>query len=425
MTPRVAIVGAGWSGLACAVELAGSADVTLFEAGREAGGRARRVETASRFLDNGQHILIGAYRDTLALMRKVGADPETLFERTSLRWYRPRGLRMWCPPLPAPLHLLAGLVLARGIGWKDKYLLARALTRLKLAGWRLDEDMPVSRWLARERQSDTLCRLFWHPLVLSAMNTPVDIASAQILANVLRDSLGGERGDSDLLLPRSDLSELFPLPACAWLGGQGVRLRFGERVAGIAGDAGNWRIGDETFDAVVLAVAPYHLDGLVDDEGLLSAVKAFDYCPIYTVYLQFPVPVNLPVSMCGVRDGAHWLFDRDLLTGETGMVAAVISAPREDEVADRDVLVRRLVQEVREIDPALPEPERYRIIVEKRATFAARVGLARPATRFGLHSMYLAGDWVASDYPATLEGAVRSGISAARALLHDFTQNAK
>lgn len=424
MKPRVAVIGAGWAGLSAAIELVGQADITVFEAGREPGGRARRVDTTSRFLDNGQHILVGAYHQTLAMMRKVGADPETLFERVPMQWQQPFGMRMWCPPLPAPLHLLAGLVTARGIGWRDKVGLGRALTRLRLAGWRLDEDVSVAVWLAREGQSDTLCRLFWHPLVLSALNTPVAEASMQILANVLRDTLGSPlRSDSDLLLPRSDLSELFPLPANDWLGEQGVRLVYGQRVERLQREGDGWRVAGEYFDAVVVAVAPYHIEGLLDDERLLSVIKAFDYCPIYTVYLQFPVPVNLPGPMCGLDDGADWLFDRDCLTGETGMVAAVLSAPSEEKVADRDALLKRIVAAVSRVDPALVEPERSRIIAEKRATFAARVGLARPDTRFGLHSLYLAGDWVASDYPATLEGAVRSGITAATALLQDFTQN--
>ena len=212
---RVAVIGGGWAGIAAAVDLteAGRA-VTLFEAGRVLGGRARSVSLDGRTVDNGQHILLGAYRDTLDLMRRVGADPERLFDRRPLQVVDRTGFRLRLPLLPAPLHVAWGLLSSPTVGWREKLRTAWWMEGIKRRGFRLAEDTSVADWLDAAGQTGVLRRHLWEPLCLAALNTPAAHASAQLFANVLRDSLGSRcRADTDLLLPRVDFGQLLPEPA--------------------------------------------------------------------------------------------------------------------------------------------------------------------------------------------------------------------
>ena len=423
--PKIAIVGAGWAGLAAAVELADHATLTLFEAGREAGGRARRIAGTDAGLDNGQHILIGAYRECLRLMRKVGVDEQSAMLRQPLCWHRLHGVRMQCPRWPAPLHVLVGLLRAGGLGWAAKWQLARALQTLKWRGWKLDQDITVARWLQLQRQSAWLVEQFWRPMVLSALNTPLETASMQILATTLRDSLGGSRADSDLLLPRQDLSALFPAPALRWLMRQGIRWQGGVRVENItSGPQGGVLVDGQAFDAAIVAVAPYHAAALLQEPQLQSQVKAFHYWPIYTAYLRYDADIAMPHPMMGLQGGTlDWLFDRQSLAGERGLLAAVISAPSAAvQALSREQILQQVQADIGQLLPALAGRQvlSAQLIVEKRATFASEPGLTRPHCRSRVQSVYLAGDWLCPDYPATLEGAVRSGVVAARQLLQDL-----
>ncbi|RXZ45280.1 hydroxysqualene dehydroxylase HpnE [Crenobacter cavernae] len=419
--PRVAVVGAGWAGLAAAVELVHSCDVTVFEAGRMPGGRARAVEVDGVTFDNGQHILIGAYRECLRMMRVVGIDPDKAFRRLPLQWWQADGVAMRCPPLPAPLHLAAGLATATGLSWRDKFALARALSKLKKENWRVDDKLTVAGWLETLGQPSRLIDTFWRPLVLSGMNTPLARASMATCAAMLRDSLGGSRQDGELLLPRVDLSSLFPTPALNWLAGQGAAIRLGQRIERIDARQGGVSVDGEAFDAVVMAVAPYHAVRLTDEEPWHALIKRWRFEPIYTVYLQFARAPRLPSAITGLAHGtADWLFDKGALTGEPGWVAAVVSAAGELAELPHDEVAARVLADMHRVDAGLGQALQSCVIAEKRATFAAEPGLARPDVRLGIQYAYLAGDWMHPDYPATLEGAVQSGVTAARALIDDL-----
>ncbi|MDC7698546.1 hydroxysqualene dehydroxylase HpnE [Vogesella indigofera] len=422
MKPRVAVIGAGWAGLAAAITLAPAANVVLFEAGKIAGGRARRVPLDGMALDNGQHILIGAYRESLRLMRQVGVDPAQALASQPLRWHQVDGVQLHCPDWPAPWHMLAGLCRARGLGWRDKLALARLLTQLRVRRWRIGHDVAALDWLRQRGQSQALLDGFWTPLILATLNTPPAQASMQLLANVLRDSLGAAQANaSRLLLPRTDLSALFAEPALQWLTGAGAQLRLGHRVRHIDWHAPRPRVDGDAFDAVLIATAPYHAASLAADEKLSAMLKAWQYQPISTLYLRFEGRVRLPQAMTGLQHGiGQWWFDREALTGEAGLVAVVISAAGEHDTLSRAALTARVLAELQQHVPDLPPLTASWQITEQRATFAANVGLARPALRLGVKSGYLAGDWLCADYPATLEGAVRSGIASAHALMQDW-----
>jgi squalene-associated FAD-dependent desaturase len=415
---KLAVIGAGYAGMAAAVELATAGrQVDVFEASRIAGGRARATQIEGFTVDNGQHILVGAYRETLRLMRAVGVDPERALKRAPLRFEFPGEFLMQAPRLPAPLHTAFALLLAKGLDWREKLAAIRLMRNLQANGYRIAPDRTVTEWLDGQKTPCRQRQLLWEPLCIAALNTPADRASAQVLANVLRDSLGGTRAASDMLLPQVDLSALFPGPACDFIRQRGGSVSFGTRVTALRREENAWRLDTGgPYAAVVLAVAPYHLAALLPE--LAPDVAHFDWEPIVTSYLAYPPSVRLPGPMLGVDAGlAQWLFDRGQLCSQHGLIAAVISARgRHLDLATAD-LEQGIHAEIARIVPGLPLPLRVQTITEKRATFACVPDLQRPPARTALPGLWLAGDYVAGDYPATLEGAVRSGVAAAREIL--------
>jgi squalene-associated FAD-dependent desaturase len=415
---KLAVIGAGYAGLAAAVELAAAGrQVEIFEASRVLGGRARAAQIEGFTVDNGQHILIGAYTETLRLMRAVGANPDALLKRTSLRFEFPGEFVMSAPRLPAPLHTAFALLLARGLDWREKWAAIRLMRGLQASKFRIEPDTTVTEWLDRNKTPSRQRRLLWEPLCIAALNTPADRASAQVMANVLRDSLASSREASDMLLPQVNLSALFPEPAAKFIMQRGGNLHLGHRVGSLRREADAWLIDDAgPFAQVILAVAPYHLASLVP--SLAPQVAHFEWEPIVTSYFSYPATVRLPQPMLGVDTGiAQWLFDRGQLCGQHGLIAAVISARGRHLDLPKAELERGIHQEIARLVPRLPEPLAVQTITEKRATFACVPNLQRPPALTELPGLWLAGDYVSGDYPATLEGAVRSGVAAARKIL--------
>ena len=430
---KVAIIGAGYAGMAAATELATHGiSVTVFESSRVLGGRARAIETTGTTVDNGQHILIGAYRESLRLMRQVGADPQRLLLRLPLTLAYPGQLRVATPRLPAPLHLALGLLGARGLSWSDKLAAIRFMRALKHQDFRLPDqrqDCSVSALLDTHRQPDRLRTYLWEPLCVAALNTPADAASAQVFLNVLRDSLAAERSASDLLLPRVDLGAMFPVPAADYITARGGRVLRDTAIRGIQySESDSYTLQAEDgsrsrYSQVILAVAPYHLPPLIENltqlDALRSALGSLRYEPIITCYLGYPQYIRLPEVMLGHAGGVmQWLFDRGQLGGPAGLLAAVISARGRHLELSNTELAERIHAEIAGMLPHLPTPLWSQVITEKRATFSCTPNLLRPATATPLPGLLLAGDYVAGDYPATLESAVRSGLQAAALVLH-------
>jgi squalene-associated FAD-dependent desaturase len=433
----VAVIGGGWAGCAAAVALADAGHaVTLYEAARTLGGRARAVDAHGRQLDNGQHIMLGAYDRTLALLRRVGIKPREALLRLPLQMRYPpgRGLMDFvAPPLPAPLHMLAALLRARGLSGADKMALARFSTSARWMGWQLHNDCSVAELLERFDQTPNLVRQMWRPLCLAALNTAPEHASSQVFLAVLRDSLGAKRAASDMLLPRLLLDRLFPDAARRHIEKNGGRVLTGARVDALAQDDGRWRVttsgGCVMFDGVVLATAPWQAAGFLRAlpglDALACQLDAFAYEPISTVYLQYDTALRLPLSFCALLDEperGHWgqfVFDRGQLdAGQNGLLAVVISGASNAADLERGQLAAQVAAQLADAFglPALGAPAWHQVITEKRATFSCRPALARPGNATGLAGLALAGDYTACDYPATLESAVRSGLAAAAAL---------
>lgn len=423
---NVAIIGGGYAGMAAAVTLAERrVPVTVFEAAPQLGGRARAVAYNGTTLDNGQHILIGAYRETLRLIAQVNSDAANALLRLPLEWQIHGRFRLRAAALPAPLHLALGLLTARGASIAERLAAASFMRAMRKNHFRLSRDITVSELLQQYRQGPAMMRYLWQPLCVSALNTPPDIASAQVFLNVLRDSLDAKRADSEVMLAKVDLSALFPNPAAEFVRAHGGHVRTGHSVDAISREANGYAIRTRdqvaTFTHIVCALPPHRLcavtAGLPEIADSTALVERFQYQPIYTVYLQYPQRVPLPSPMLGMSQGlAQWIFDREATCGQKGLVAVVISAEGGHQDLAQDDLAQRIHAELCRDFGALPAPVWQRVIAEKRATYSCTVCLPRPAQRTPLRNFYLAGDYTESDYPATLEAAVRSGINCARQL---------
>ncbi|MGD9951229.1 MAG: hydroxysqualene dehydroxylase HpnE [Burkholderiales bacterium] len=406
MAARVAVVGAGYAGMAAAVTLAQrGARAVVFESGPVPGGRARRVTTGGRTLDNGQHILVGAYATLFSLMRAVGVPADAVL-RMPLELRYADGTRLRRLFLPEPLGLLGGLLSARGLPWRERLGAVRFMLTLRRLGFRLAPDCSVQQLLERHGQDGRIGHYLWKPLCVSALNTPPERASANVFLAVLRDTLAGGDDASDLLLPRVDLSKLFPEPAAAWLAAQGSELRLGETVRELEPLR-------TAFDAVILAVGPHQLKVLAP-----ALAREFEYQPIYTCYLQYSPGTRLPLPMLGLAQGVvQWVFDRGALGGDKGLLAAVISAQGDHQQMTHDELAAACHREIAAALPSLPEPQWTQVIAEKRATVAVGAGLERPGATTALPGVFLAGDYTDPEYPPTLEAAARSGVRAAQCAL--------
>ena len=433
---RVAIVGAGWAGMAAAVTatLAGH-HATVFEAARAVGGRARALngtlpDGTPVVLDNGQHILIGAYTRTLELMRTVGADPATHLTRLPLDLRFADGGGLALPMGPSPLDALAGIATARGWTWADRWSLLRASVGWQLAGFRCTPGTSVAD-LCRTL-SPTINATLIDPLCVSALNTPAERACGQVFLTVLRDSLFGGRGSSNLLLPTRDLGTVFPTTAARWLVAHGGELRAGVRVHRLQpGHAPHtahghaWLVNDEPFDAVIWATSSSNAAlALVESsqaapetianqlQAWAATAAALRFEAIATVYAHAP-GATLPRPMVALRHSpdcpAQFVFDRGQLDGTQGLLAFVVSASE----GDKDTLERQvLAQAHRQLGLTL---QPVQTVIEKRATFACTPALQRPPQAIA-PGLWACGDYVAGPYPATLEGAIRSGITAAELL---------
>ena len=444
--------------MAAAVTAAESgATVTVFEATPTLGGRARAFtakgpDGADQTLDNGQHILIGAYSETLKMMRHVGIDLDECLLRLPLTMPYPDGSGLQTPPwassLPAPLNAVAAIATARGWHWRDKLALVKASMGWQRARFQCAPMLSVAELCARlpSRVMDDLIE----PLCVSALNTPVQASSAQVFLRVMQDALFGQGfagfGASDLLLPRKDLSQLFPEAAAHWLQrrhGDRVQLRRSARVQSLSNTGTQWCLShqacgathSECFDQVIWATsaktaaqvmlnAAWQADLPESSRSALqrwaAIAGALPFTAITTVY-AWSRGARLGAPMLALRASpnaqqapAQFVFDRGQLNphdpAAQGMLAFVVSASEGDRADLQERVLRQAASQL-----GLSELQPIQTVVEKRATFACIPGLLRPDLVIA-PGLWAAGDHVQGPYPATLEGAVRSGVAAASAI---------
>jgi squalene-associated FAD-dependent desaturase len=420
------IIGGGWSGLAAAVKLVQQGHpVHLIESAKQLGGRARNVSWQDHVIDNGQHLMIGAYQQMLNMMALVGIPAEQAFNRYPIditlydTLFPPLLLsaKSW---LPWPLSLAWNLIASAGFTGFYQLAKLHADSKRLLSG----NDISVSDWLLLTKQSDRLIKQLWIPLCLATLNTPITEASAHRLATVLQDSLGKGKPAADTLIPRIPLGDVFPNAAARYIKDHGGKISLQTRaktlliednkVQGIICQDGQNILADN----IILATSPAQCAELVSP--YLTINKPVEY-PISTVYLLYPASIRLPSPMMGMTGTvSQWAFDRSAQL--PGLIAVVISAPGKHEKLAKAELISLVSKELHNMLPSLPKQANDSLVIrEKRATFACTVNIEhqRPRCETTISGLWLAGDFVANGYPATLEGAVRNGKHCAELLLSE------
>jgi len=420
-TRDIAVVGGGWAGLAAAVEAVTRGHrVRLFETASQLGGRARSLAGDDTVLDNGQHIMIGAYRETLGLMQRVGVDLQRVLLRLPLAMRYPDGQGLQLPPGAPLLAFARGVLGCRHWAWSARLALLAQATRWLASGFRCDAQQTVdtlTHALPRAVHRDLI-----EPLCVAALNTPSDQASGAVFLRVLQDGLFSGPGSADLLLPRAPLQSLLPAPAGQWLLQRGALLHLGERARELQRVPGGWRINDQHADAVVLACSATEAARLAEPvaPAWAAPAAALRYEPIVTVYAASE-GTRLAQPMTALRAGpeapAQFVFDHGALGLQPGRFAFVISGAAAWVARGLEHTAQATLAQAAAAFPAgtwVTPLRLLRVLAEKRATFACTPGLARPPQHIA-DGLFAAGDYVEGPYPATLEGAVRSGIAAARA----------
>ena len=433
------VIGAGFAGLSAAVRMTkNGARVLVLEARARLGGRATAFpdRETGELVDNGQHVLLGCYTATFDFLREmdvldhVRVQPElaiTMIDRTGHR------SRLVCPTLPAPLHLLAGVLEWDALDWQDKLAALRMATpigiaRRQLAGGRDIAASPgetVERWLVRNGQTERMREMLWHPLALAALNQQPEVAAAPPFARVLGEMFGSDPRASAIALPTKPLHQMYAEPARTYVEDRGGKVVTGvtARVSVDAGGVTAVAAGDRwATNTVVSAVPWFALGGLFEPcppelSKIVSRASAMASSPIVTVNLWFDRPV-LDTPFAGLPGRAmQWVFDKSAVFGDGASHLSLVSSgasPLVDQT--NDALIAAAHEELLE---ALPESRparllRATVIREPKATFSLAPGQpSRPESRTPVRGLFLAGDWLDTGLPATIESAVRAGHTAA------------
>lgn len=441
MIREVLIIGGGFAGLAAGRELASAAvRVHLLERNPHLGGRARSFTDAATgsVVDNGQHILMGAYQETIRFLETIGTLDRVRFQ-PSLEVHfveRERGVtRLRCPSLPAPWHLLAGVLSSNSFTWREKVQIARLGRALdtRLPTRNGIERLTVEEWLTHLGQSESLRRNFWDLFSIAAMNEDPRRASAALFRRVLELGLFHSPEYSRIGVPRTGLSDCYTDAASAYIEKRGGTVELGRSVSALVirdGFCRGVRLADgETLEAtaVVSAVPWFDFVRMLPEDVLRSDAVFLNLlglrpAPIISINLWFDRSIT-GLEFVGLRGTTvQWLFNRGKVcgTGEN-LVSLVLSGAHEYIDRTKDELIAVALSDLRDLFPLARKAtvEHSQVIKERFATFSPtpEIEPLRPTTVTPVRSLYLAGDWTATGLPATIEGAVQSGHAAAEAVL--------
>ena len=429
--PHVVVIGAGLAGLAAAAALVeGGCRVTVLEARRRVGGRAASFDdpVGGGLVDACQHVAMGCCTNFLDLAGRAGFAGSLRHDRT-LWFISPEGERSACTPwssLPAPLHLAPLLFGMRHFSWWERSKLGLGMLRLaRTRGTALDDT--AAAWLERIGQPERVVRLFWQPVLESALGESIDLVSVSAARKVAVDGFLAHPKAADLHVPVEPLGVLFGERLLDWLRETGVRIETGTPAQGIERDGGEVRGvstpgGVVACDGVVVAV-PWRAAARLVPELVPQAEERLAGSPITAVHLWFDRQViDLPHAVL-VGRVSQWVFRSEAAAGApgAGYCQVVISASRGLLGGDRDRLVATVVDELREVFPAARTATLLgsRVVTDPTAVLSVRPGVdaVRPGAATRIRNLTLAGDWTATGWPSTMEGAVRSGRIAAAALL--------
>ncbi len=441
MSAATVVVGGGIAGLAAAIRLADAGrPVVVLETRPRLGGRATSFEDprSGRLLDNCQHVVLGCCTNLLDFYERLGVLDEIEWHRRFF-WANPPHPpdRLAIGGLPAPLHLAADFLRQRRLTWSERRRIASALRRMLAMGRsaRLREtDRPFADLLAELGQGPRELEQFWSPIIVSACNLDVDDVASSVALQVVQEGFLAHPFAAAMGLAKGSLLSLYD-PATRILREAGGEIRTGVSVKSLVHEGDRIRrvVTDEgVIDcaAVVAAVPPDRLaklcgSSLRDVDARLSRLDSIEFSPILGVHLFFELPfTDLPHLVLPGRP-TQWIFVKGVDGTGRFHVHAVVSAAFDWMSLDEAAIAERVLEDLRWAmpDATIDDPVEVRSVKEKRATFAARPGIdrLRPAARSpvggGIRNLHLAGDWCRTGWPATMEGAVRSGYAAAAAVL--------
>lgn len=397
------------------------------------GGRARTINYHGYALDNGQHLCIGAYIETLKLLQAIKISEATAFMRLPL-CLKLRGnnnaIDVILAKLFAPLHTGVGLCMSKGLTLQEKIALAKMFMHLYKVRFTLQQDCSVLRVLQDLWQPIALINNVWRPIVLAIMSTPIEIASAKIFLQVLKDVFTSKTSNSHWLFPKQDLSAVLPIPAYEYLTQHGANIILRQPIkkliyldskcVGVANAKGSW-YGDN----IVLATPAYITAKLLTHEitqHIANNLAKISYNAITTIYLIFAKPVNLTYPMLGLLDlPAQWIFTRKF-AAQPNVVSAIITDYTDLPKYTQEELINAVLSQLHKHFPHLPRLITTKVIQEKRAAFLCTPEMQqlRPANVTKVDNLFLAGDHTSTNYPSTLEGAIKSGVACANTICADY-----
>lgn len=433
------VVGGGLAGLVAAVRCAEAGlKVTLLEARRSAGGRTRSMihRQTGEEVDTGQHLFVGAFRETLAFLERIGSRQllRPAPPRYTLIDGNGRSHALTLLRLPAPLHLLPSLLALDHLPWSARLGLGRVALALKTASrteraaWDWED---AASWLARHGQSEAARSGFWDPMILATLNERPARVSAAALAVVLQRSFFAGREAAEPLVAAVGLSRLIAEPAVSHLGAHGAEVRTGVPVCSVEREGKHVRaVRDRSgktwrADRFVLALPPDALLRLAPDL-VPGAPEGWTASPILTVHLWLDRPL-MNEAFVGLLEGpVHWVFNPGFFNGKPGgaghRISLVTSAAGEAMGRSSESLVEQGRAALARVLPASRKARiRHALVLkERRATTPPRPGFGarRPAARTMIRNLWLAGDWTATGLPPTMESAAISGRLAAEEVLH-------
>lgn len=432
---RVVIIGGGFAGLAAAVRLSElGSKVLLLERRGFLGGRAYSFidSKTGDTVDNGQHLFMGCYRHTIAFLEKIGSLDRLKFQASPRVDFldKKHGYTTFeCPPLPAPMQVLAGLLKMKGLSFGDKLRAMKVGRAIQSNGNSTVKALTVSEWLDELKQSDRIKRRFWYPMAIATLNENPEVASARMMKVVLKEAFGADRKSSNIGIARVGLSDLYTTGASAFIQSHGGEVRTGAQAGRLIIEQGRVvaielrdgeRIEGDYFISAVPHAAFLQLIPEEQKAGEFASLARLDSSPIVSINLWFDRSIIDCefVGLLGVR--SQWVFNKDLIFSsgkQTNQIAVVISAAHMVVDWTKDQLVEIVLSELNEL---IPESRNARllhsvVVKEREATLSHTIESddLRPGPRTRLPNLILAGDWTDTGLPATIESAVLSGNIAA------------
>ncbi len=441
MASTAVVIGAGWAGLSAAVELADKGfQVTLIEQSKRLGGRASsfKDEKTGDVVDNGQHLFMGCYTDTLRYLKKIGSLSQLKFQKDLEVDFVNKNAETFtlkCRSWPAPLHLAGGLMGLKSLSFSEKLAMMKVYQAVQMNGNGSDAGSlagkTVEEWLISLGQSERARRYFWDLITIATLNEQSSIAEAEPLAVVLKEAFfsGGEK--SQIAIASSGLSELCGPRAESYLSARGGRIRMNTLAAKIVTDKDSvreitLRDGESVKADVYVSALPFHtLRNVLDQEQLdspfFSPMKGLVNSPIFSITLWFDRPITDREFVAMLDTETQWLFNKNriypqLSHRKDGYISCVISGAHKFLDTPNEELLKLCLDE---INACFPESRKAKlnnwlIQREKNATLSPKVGYSqhRLPQKTPYRNFFLAGDWTQTGLPATIESAVRSGVLA-------------